>query len=420
MCWLQDLVAVIHHEPGHVIQVDWAGTRLKLVDAASAKPVVLHVFVATLPYSGMLFAAVCEDEKMDTWLDCHRQAFEYFGGVPDLVVPDNASTTSNRIDGSSRARQVNKTYEEFLQWYDTAAVPARARHPRDKGAVEACVRVITTEVIAVLAGTGFVDVDDCQCQVQELVDAINQRSPFRRRNTSRQEVFDTDEKQYLHKLPTRRWEKTLWLKPVVARDFHVEYQRVRYSVPFRYAGKTADVRIRGKQMDIFIGGDLVCSHTLSHASTRRYVTDVDHQPDYFQEYTNLWSRAFFERQARKIGPATVAVITSVLDSHVIEAQGYKTCRNILDLGKTQQNASILEAACRELVGDTTRRRAVTYTAVKSAMAIEREKQRQRPTTTPPKPDPSPRTPAPANNRQAASAHLRGAEAFSLPTPKETK
>ena len=104
-------------------------------------------------------------------------------------------------------------------------------------------------------------------------------SPFQpTKNTSRQEVFDTDETQYLHKLPTRRWEKTLWLKRVVARDFHMEYQRVRYSVPFRYAGKTADVRIRGKQMDIFIGGDLVCSHTLSHASTRRYVTDVDHQP----------------------------------------------------------------------------------------------------------------------------------------------
>jgi len=96
---------------------------------------------------------------------------------------------------------------------------------------------------------------------------------------------------------------------------------------------------------------------------------------------NLWSRAYFLRQGAKIGPATRRALDNLLDSKAIEAQGYRSCRNILDMGTTPANAEVLEATCVQLTDDTGRRRAITYTAVKDAMARIRAAADRRPTTT---------------------------------------
>lgn len=93
--------------------------------------------------------------RQQAWLDAHMQAFEYFGGVAEVIVPDNASTASNEISAADRNRRVNTTYEEFLEHYNTAALPARARRPKDKANVEAAVKIVTQKVIHAL--------DDHQC-----------------------------------------------------------------------------------------------------------------------------------------------------------------------------------------------------------------------------------------------------------------
>ena len=83
-----DLTAPIAHVPGHTMQVDWAGTRMRLTDPISRRTTPVSVFVASLPYSGLVFAYGCLDEKQQAWLDAHRRAFEYFGGVPLVIVPE--------------------------------------------------------------------------------------------------------------------------------------------------------------------------------------------------------------------------------------------------------------------------------------------------------------------------------------------
>ena len=89
------VTARITHAPGHTMQVDWAGTKMRLYDPLGGQGAKLSVFVASLPYSGMLFAVACPNERQDAWLDAHRQAFEYFGGIAEVIVPDNTSTASN-------------------------------------------------------------------------------------------------------------------------------------------------------------------------------------------------------------------------------------------------------------------------------------------------------------------------------------
>ena len=91
------LTARITHAPGHTMQVDWAGTKMRLCDPTGGQGSKVSIFVASLPYSGMVFACACADERQDAWLAAHIRAFEYFGGVAEVIVPDNASTASNAI-----------------------------------------------------------------------------------------------------------------------------------------------------------------------------------------------------------------------------------------------------------------------------------------------------------------------------------
>lgn len=408
----RDLTAPIVHVPGHTMQVDWAGTQMEIIDPVTRVSTAVSVFVASLPYSGLVFARGYLDQRQAAWLDAHRRAFEYAGGVPLLVVPDNASTASNQISQGSRARDVNASYVEFLQYYQTAAVPTRAAAPRDKGNVEAGVKVVTHWVIHYLAGRVFASLDDLNDAIAERVEWINDRVPFRGEDRSRNAWFTETEKAELMPLPPHPWEPVHWRKAKVHRDWHIQIDTVKYSVPYAFAGLNVDVRIIGDALDVITDGRVIASHQRGHRRNS-YVTDPSHGPAYFTESTGLWTRAYFLRHAAKAGPGTVQALTRLLDGKVIEAQGFRSCMNILDLGK-RGSRQLLEAACRQLV-ESDQHRQITYTAVKNTMTALRAQHDARPTTQPAG-IPSGGTGRNSDRiqvRDTSGAHLAGPAAFSL-------
>lgn len=406
---VNDLTMRITHIPGHTMQVDWAGTKMAVFDPITGRKTKVSVFIATLPYSGMVFARGYLDEKSPNWLDAHQQAFEYFGGIAQVIIPDNASTASNQIARGDTARDVNATYRDFLEYHRTAAVPTRAVKPQDKGNVEAGVKIVTSWVIKRLADRRFADLDELNDAVTDHVTAINTRTPFRGQHISRRELFDEHERGELLGLPQSRWEPVMWRKAKVNRDYHIEIATVKYSVPHTFAGRTVDVKITGDRLAIMCDREVIATHTVA-GRKHVFVTDPDHVPVQHQQSSDLWSRAYFLRQAHKIGPATVAVITSVLDARPIEAQGYRTCQNILALAKGD-NKPLLESACQQLV-DADAPRAVSYTAVKQRLAAVRAQAHARPTTTDSPSSGRPVDLAPTS-RDTRGAHLAGPESFSL-------
>lgn len=251
---VNDLTAPIRHVPGHTMQVDWAGTRMQIVDPISGQVTPVSVFVASLPYSGLVFAHGCLDEKFPAWADAHRRAFEHIDGVPLLVVPDNASTASNQISKSERAREVNASYAQFLEHYRTAAVPTRSAAPRDKGHVESGVKVVTNWVIHYLADRMFTSLDDLNEAIAERVEWINHRTPFRGDARSRFQWFVEHEKGELLELPEQRWEPVQWRKAKVHRDWHIQIDTIKYSVPYAFAGLGVDVRVVGDTLDVLADG----------------------------------------------------------------------------------------------------------------------------------------------------------------------
>ncbi|HMR50057.1 MAG TPA: IS21 family transposase [Arachnia sp.] len=222
-----DLTMPIAHVPGHTMQVDCAGTRMALVDPLTRKVTPVSVFVATLPCSGMVFAHGYLDERQGSWCEGHRRAFEYFGGVSQVIVPDSASTASNQISKTERARDVNREYAYFLEYYRTAAVPTRSRAPRDKGNVEAGVKVVTNWVIHFLAERMFTCLDDLNAAVAEQVEAINERIPFRDEARSRRDWFDEVETGELLELPAQRWQPVVWRSAKVNSDWHIQVESIK-------------------------------------------------------------------------------------------------------------------------------------------------------------------------------------------------
>lgn len=409
-----DLVMPISHVPGHTMQVDWAGTRMSLVDPVTQKATAVSVFVASLPYSGMVFAYGCLDERQLAWCQAHRRAFEYFGGVSQVIVPDNASTASNRISKTEAAREVNREYAEFLEYYRTAAVPTRSAAPRDKGHVEAGVKVVTNWVIHFLADRRFADLDELNDAVGQQVGAINERTPFRGEPRSRRAWFDEAEAGELLDLPAQPWRPVVWRKAKVNRDWHIQIESIKYSVPHRFAGTSVDVRIIGSQLSVLAEGEVIATHQQG-AVRNSYVTNTAHAPAHYEQMRGLWTRGYFLRQGAKVGPGCVDALTRLLDAKVIEAQGFRSAMNILDLGK-RGNRHLLEAACQQLVTDP--HRPISYTAVKHRLTALRAQDNQRPTTTDGNniPATAPGTGAGRpTSRDTSRAHLDGAGAFSLDT-----
>ncbi len=410
---VNDLTAPIRHVPGHTMQVDWAGTRMQIIDPISRAATPVSVFVASLPYSGLVFAYGCLDEKQPAWHDAHRSAFEYIGGVTMLVVPDNASTASNQISKTSRARDVNDSYAEFLEHYRTAAVPTRSAAPRDKGNVEAGVKIVTNWVIHYLTDRVFASLDDLNEAIAERVEWINDRTPFRGEPRSRRAWFDEVERAELLELPAHRWEPVVWRKAKVHRDWHIQIDTVKYSVPYEFAGLNVDVRILGERLDVLADGTVIATHQLS-LRKNVYVTEGEHAPAFLEETTGLWTRAYFLRQAAKVGPGTVAALTRLLDGKKIEAQGFRACMNILDLGKRGSRLQ-LEQACRQLT-ENDRHRQISYTAVKHALAVVRAQHDERPSVVMSAESVirvRSKQPDRLMGRDTSGAHLTGPAAFSL-------
>jgi transposase len=136
------------HYPGEKMFVDYAGATVPIYNSETGEMHPAAVFVAALGYSSYTFAEATWSQELPCWINSHIRAFEYFSGVPRLVVPDNAKTGVNKA--CRYEPDLNPTYSEMAAHYSVAVLPARPRKPRDKAKVESAVQVVQRWIIAAL------------------------------------------------------------------------------------------------------------------------------------------------------------------------------------------------------------------------------------------------------------------------------
>lgn len=327
------------HKAGEKMFVDFAGQTARLTDPETGEIQEVQVFVSALGTSQRVFARACEGQDVKSWLRAHVDAFEFYGALPQVLVPDNlkAGVTSPCYYEPT----LNHAYLELAQYYGLAVLPARVRHPRDKAKVENAVQQVERWVLAPLRDRAFFTLSELNEAILGLVDELNARI-MKGPNASRNDLFACEDLPQMRPLPLERYRYAHWKSAKVGPDYHIEFEGHKYSVPYALVAKKVDVRVGESVIEVFQGGVKVASHPRS-LSRRGFTTNELHMPE--NHRAGNWTPERLKNWARKIGPQAELFVQRVLSSKEHAEHGYRTILGVLRLEKSH-GKDRLEAACQ--------------------------------------------------------------------------
>jgi len=354
----------LSRKPGELMEVDWAGQTAVIIDDTTGEVIDAFVFVAVLPYSGYGYVEAFLNQAQPSWIAAHVNAYEYFGGVTRILVPDNLKTGVSKHTKSEIV--LNRTYQELAEHYGTAVIPTRVRTPKDKATVEGTVGIISTYILAAIRNQKFFSLSELNAEIRERLHKFNHK-PFQRKDGSRAALF-AEEHRFLLPLPTRAYELSEWKKATVQYNYHILADGHYYSVPYEYIKREVDVRLTRNVVEVFSSGSRICSHVRLYDRQSLYSTEDAHMPPNHQAYSQ-WNGDRFRAWAEKIGANTTVVVEALFAGCKVEQQGYRTCMSLLKLSE-QYTPERLEAACGAALRYTPR---PSYKAIQTILKSGRDK-----------------------------------------------
>jgi transposase len=373
----QDVVLRQEHQAGEKGFVDWAGATMPVQDPDTGGIWQAPLFVMVLGASSYTYAEATRDQQLSAWIGSHIHAFEYFGGTPRLLVPDNPRT------GVSRACRydpdLNPTYQEMAMHYGVGVVPARPYRPRDKAKVEVGVQIVQRWIVAALRHRQFFRLEDLNRAIRELLERLNQR-PFRKREGSRASRFASLERSALRPLPPEPFDMSQWSHARVNIDYHIAFDANLYSVPYTLVQERVEVRATPTTVEIFHQGQRVASH-LRGRGREQVVTQREHRPKSHQAHLE-WTPSRLVHWSQQIGPHTARLFERILAEKPHPEMGYRSCLGIIRLAE-QYSAGRMEAAADRAL----RAGAYRYQSVKSILknSLDQQPWSEDPSLPPPPP-----------------------------------
>ena len=335
-----DVVLRQEHRVGDKVFVDYAGHTVSVVDPKTGEVREAQIFVAALGASNYTYAEATWTQSLLDWTASHVRMFEFLGGVPKALVPDNLRSAVNRA--CRYDPDINPTYQELATHYGTTVLPARPRKPRDKAKVETAVQIVERWVLAPLRNHTFFSLAELNREIRRLLDELNDR-PFQKIEGTRLSLFEALDQPVLGALPATRYEFADRKSARVNIDYHVQVDGHLYSVPNRLVGKQVEVRIAARTVEIFHDGRRIAAHVRSWRKGG-FTTDAAHRPKAHSEHLE-WTPSRLIRWAEKNGPNTATVVTRLLEERPHPEQGYRPCLGIMRLGK-RYTPERLEVACQ--------------------------------------------------------------------------
>ena len=360
------------HRAGEKTFIDYCD-GLSLIDRVTGEVIPTQLFVDVWGASNYTYADATLSQTLPDWIGSHVRAFEYFGCVPRMLVPDNLK--SGVHDACYYEPEMNPTYAELAEHYGCAVLPARPRHPRDKAKVETGVLIAQRWILAVLRHRTFYSLAELNTAIRECLERLNTR-PLRHMQKSRRELFERLDRPDALPLPPKPYEYAEWRKATVSIDYHIEVDGHYYSVPFRLLREKLDVRVTATTMEALHKGERVAAHARSYIRGK-HTTAPAHMPPEHRFYAE-WSPSRFIQWAGKTGTATAEVVQRMLASRTYPEQSYRACLGIIRLSR-QYEPSRVEAAARRALEFNT----CSYRSMRSILALgldfhagaETEKQR---------------------------------------------
>jgi transposase len=325
-------------KPGEAAQVDF-GKGPDLMDAATGEYFKTWVFVMTLAWSRHMYAEIVPNQKVITWLGCHRRAFEFFDGVPSKVRIDNLKSAITKA--CYYEPTVQRAYEDLALQYCFKIDPCPVAKPEQKGRVESGVKYIKNSFLPLRSFRNMADAN------QQLMQWIMHDAGTRIHGTTREKPlvrFEETEKALLRPLPDIAYELAVWNKCKLHGDCHISLDKCFYSAPHIYVGQVLWVKSLEKTICIYKDHHLVATH-LRKFKPGQKSTNNEHYPPEAQAYM-MRDPQWCIAQAEKVGPCCRELMDTLFADKVLEK--LRAAQGLIRL-KDKFGAKSLELACKRAI-----------------------------------------------------------------------
>jgi transposase len=339
---------ILDFAPGEAAQVDF-GAGPKLIDLHTGEVRSSWFFIMTLCYSRHQYAEIVWDQKVATWLACHRRAFEWFGGVPEKVIIDNAKCAITRA--CAKDPEVQRAYGALALGYGFRISPCPPHEPQKKGRVEAGVKYAKRAFVPLRQ---FRDLVDANRQLTQWV--LHEAGTRIHGTTHRRplDLFNETEKAMLQPLPDVPVQEAVWVKVKVHGNAHVAYEKNLYSVPYQRIRQTLWLKATDTTIQVYHNHEMVAVHPRLSGAGRHSTLD-DHMPPDALAY-KLRDPQWCLAQAEKIGSACLQLIKELFSNRVLDH--LRAAQGVVRLAERYGNQRLDAACARALLFDAPRYRTV--------------------------------------------------------------
>ena len=317
-----------------VAQVDF-GQGPVITNRHTGEVMKTWIFVMTLAWSRHQYAEIVTNQKVETWLACHRHAFEWFNGCPLAVRIDNPKCAITRA--CYYEPEVQRSYGQLALGYSFRIDPCPVRDPRKKGRVEAGVKFLKSSFVPLR------EFHSLEHANEQLRTWILQEAGNRIHGTTRERplaLFTQTEQAMLQPLPPIAPECPVWAKAKLHGNCHLQFEYCYYSAPFQLIGQALWLEIAPSAVRIYRDHELVAAHPRVFKPGGKS-TVQDHLPPEAVAFL-MRDPQWCLTRASVIGPACRALVETLFGHRVLDH--LRAAQGLLRLSETF-GPTRLEAAC---------------------------------------------------------------------------
>jgi transposase len=297
-------------QPGEEAEIDFG--YVGMLQDAEGNLRKAWAFVMVLGWSRYAYVEFVFDQKVESWLRCHRNALTFFGGVPQRLVIDNLKSGITQAVWDDP--QVQMAYRECAEHYGFLILPCRPATPEHKGKVEGGVAYVQGRFMGGRSPMSLVQANRevrqwCQTEAGMRIHGTTKAQPRRQ--------FEAVEKKRLKALPQTPYDLAIWKKAKLHRDCHIVFEGSYYSAPFRLVGQSLWICAGTSQVRLFNEKyELVATHERASQPGSRQ-THRDHYPP--EKLPGLErTRESCLAQAAELGLAVQQVVEQILADPVLD------------------------------------------------------------------------------------------------------
>jgi len=295
------------YKAGEKCFVDYAGPKVTLYNSESGVTHEAVIFIGVLGASNYTYAEATLTRSIPDWLGSHQRMFEFFGGVPKMVIPDNEKAGVK--SACYYDPELNPNYCAFAAHYQTTVLPTRPGRPRDKAKVETAVQIVERFILAKLRHHKFFSLEELNQAIAGLLTELN-LAPFKKLPGTRHSQFESLDKPELKPLPQVPYEHAEIKRVQVRLDYHIEVDKHYYSVPHHLIGKTVEYRLTQRFLEVYYQGQRIASHARSSKMGAHTVVP-EHMPEVHRKH-QAWTPQTFLDWAKKKGDACFKIVTNII------------------------------------------------------------------------------------------------------------